>query len=80
MIFLIYFNSSILLWTNPSPMHFYSWKAFLIFNCRTYNRQWAEGQAQLKDLMYYELPLEPPKPEKVIDADMKNVYKIFTWL
>lgn len=30
----------------------------------TYNRQWVEGQAQLRDLMYYELPLEPPKPEK----------------
>lgn len=38
---------------------------FKYLNISAYNKQWAEAQATIDDLLEVELPKEPPKPEKV---------------
>ena len=38
---------------------------FLIFIISYYNRQWADAQVAISDLLQQEIPAEPPKPEKV---------------
>lgn len=37
----------------------------LILYSSTYNKQWAEAQSALMDLLVQEMPAEPPKPERV---------------
>lgn len=43
--------------------YMFSFKYYYDFS--TYNKQWAEAQSALMDLLVQEMPAEPPKPERV---------------